>query len=292
MQRLRGLMVVLIGASSLGLGDAPAKRYKPPTETLLVPVTNLGVRDAANVLRIALRGDPDDVASGLVRVTPSPTGNAVLVSGPRSQIEAVRDIVKAMDRPLATALIAGDPTAMMDATVYLMLLPADRLAALSSSELTADASDAAKFQKRLSAMGPVRLSQRFLQRVNLVDGSNVSGGASAPFLTGRHVTPSGQVNSQIQYQDIGCKINLDPGTAMTSGTGSTSLQIDCSALSEGDINIGNGIAAQVFHRIKSKYDGPIVDGKAIVVLGTSPPPDAKTPGMACITRIVFAAARP
>ncbi len=283
----RGLMVVLAGASSLGLGDAPAKRYKPPTETVLVPVTNLGVRDTANLMRIVLRGDPDDSASGAVRVTAAPSGNALIIAGPRQQIEAARDIVRAMDRPLGIGVIAGDPTAMMDATVYLLPMESGRLASLSASELTADAADAAKFQKRLSGLGPVQVSQRFLQRVNLVDGSKISGASSAPFVTGTQVARNGQVNTQIQYQDIGCKIDLDPGTAMTSGSGITNLAVECSTTSSGDVNIGNGLKALVFIRIRSKYEGPISDGKPIVVVGTSPSPDAKTPGMACITRIVF-----
>jgi len=175
--------IFVLAGSAIVAGDGPAKRPVRPPEVAYVSLTTLNARDTVSLLRTALRGDPEDSSTGAVRFSAAPTGNGVMISGPRSQIEAVQELVRTMDRSSGLASAgSGDPTALMDATVYVLTIPAERIAKLSAPELTIDAGDPAKFQKLVAAQGSVQSSQRFVQRVNLCDGGKIMGGASVPFL--------------------------------------------------------------------------------------------------------------
>jgi len=281
-----------VSAGALAEPTAPAKRVMPKIKPTIVVVRleSLNARETASLLATALKAERRDESDEGIRVDVGPQGNAIVLTGPMRQVEAAKQVVRQMDRASAALNAASlDPTAQVDATVYLVSAAAARLATLSAAELTAAAGDTKQFEKQLAGIGPIKSMQRFVQRVNLIDGASLTGASSVPFLTGRQVLPSGQVNSQIEYRDIGAKIRITDGAPMTGGSGSAAITVESSSINLSSTDLGNGVLAPIFCKIESKYDGPISDGKPIVVVGTTPEADAKTPGLACVARIVFSA---
>ncbi len=96
--------------------------------------------------------------------------------------------------------------------------------------------------------------------------ASINVGQSVPFLTGTQVTNAGQVNSQIQYQDIGVKLAVTPHIN-PDGFVYMKVKPEISQITPSTINIGNGITAQIFSKRDAETSVVVKDGETVVIGG-------------------------
>jgi len=111
--------------------------------------------------------------------------------------------------------------------------------------------------------------------------ANITIGDRVPFLQGSSVTDSGQVNSQVQYEDVGIQLDVTPHI---NPDGYVNLEIrpEISALNPGsNVQISENLTAPTFTKRSAETVVTVKDGETIVIGGliqtTEDERETKTP---------------
>ncbi|MCZ6683552.1 MAG: hypothetical protein O7B26_10230 [Planctomycetota bacterium] len=96
--------------------------------------------------------------------------------------------------------------------------------------------------------------------------ANISIGQRVPFIRGTQSTGAGQVNSTIEYEDIGIILDVEPHI---NPDGWVYLRIapEVSSLTDSTIDIGNGVTAPVFNSRTADTTVAVRDGETVVIGG-------------------------
>ncbi len=105
--------------------------------------------------------------------------------------------------------------------------------------------------------------------------ASINVGQSVPFLRGTQVTDNGQVNSQIEYQDIGVKLNVEPHIN-PDGFVYMKVKPEISQITPSTINVGNGIIAPIFSKRDAETSVVVKDGETVVIGGLITTSDQET----------------
>ena len=110
-------------------------------------------------------------------------------------------------------------------------------------------------------------------------------GSSIPFVRNTTVTERGQVNATVEYEKVGCIVELE-GSWDASPRGFARIEIELSTLTDSTVNIGNDVKAPIFHQVEQQFEGPIKSGEPIVLL-TIDGSGEKENATAYVTRLQF-----
>ena len=176
---------------------------------------------------LSSRGDSPNAANHST-VTPSPTSNAVIVSGTASQLDIVAAVLEEIDRPrrqvLITAVVAELADDDFEALGLNVGLDSNRLSAAGTSVRSSDRSDLgfsvtfsgptlSAFLQAVKSTGRNRiLSTPQLLTLNREQASIVVG-QNVPFVTGQTTsgsTPASDPFQTIVRQDVGVTLEVTP----------------------------------------------------------------------------------
>jgi type II secretion system protein D len=109
-----------------------------------------------------------------------------------------------------------------------------------------------------------------IQRPMIVVQDNQEGriivGQNVPFLRGTQVTDNGQVNSQVEFEDIGIELTVTPNIN-PDGFVYMTVHPSISALTSSTLDIGNGVLAPIFTNREAETVVVAKDGETIVIGG-------------------------
>lgn len=170
-------------------------------------------------------------------------------------------------QPVATAACcedaaAGLKTARVQATIYRLLLPADRIVELDSEHLAQDAGTAAKLRDVLDTMGATSVLYHADQVLDIAEGGEIRLGSHQPMVVGESVSASGRTSQQFQYMDVGAQMQVKRG----SDDGSPiRIMLEFSSLSPS----GNEVRDRSFRvdKVQMSHAGPVVAGSPIIAIG-------------------------
>lgn len=214
----------------------------------------------------------------------------LIVTGTNEDLDLVRHLAAELDVP------ERDPLEQVDRrrtsfqyVVYELDLPPDRIAVLRVDELTAQAETAYSLKAALEEFGGVRTLYRAEQIVQLGQASKkktvFTTGSKTPFVRNMTIGERGNVNSQVEYEDVGCIVRIEGDWDAPSG-GFARIEMELSSLTDSTVNLGNDVKAPIFHNIVQQFDGPITSGEPIVLLTIDGSGEKET-ATAYITRIRF-----
>ena len=105
--------------------------------------------------------------------------------------------------------------------------------------------------------------------------ASINVGQSVPFVRGTQVTDNGQVTSQIEYDDIGIKLEVKPHI---NPDGFVYLEVmpEISAITPSTIDVGNGIRAPIFTKRDASTTVVVKDGETVVIGGLITTSDQET----------------
>ncbi len=225
-------------------------------------------------------------ANSATRIIADDSTNSLVVSGTPETIKFIESTVEAIDRIPPRGNESGT---RVEGAVYVLRLPVAKFSELSGDALAAAAESPQSFESALAKLGDFRPVSMVDQCVDLSRNATMNNGSSVPFLTGTQVTKTGQVNSQIQYQDVGCKISMEGMGAWVDKRASVQIKIETSGIQSSDIDVGNGIKAEIFTKFSMNYCGEVSSGKPVVVLGAAPAGVGSDVMLACAARLVISA---
>jgi len=96
--------------------------------------------------------------------------------------------------------------------------------------------------------------------------AEISIGQNVPFVRGTQVSDSGQVSSQVEYEDIGTILKIEPNIN-PDGFVYLKVEPEISNISDSTIDIGNGVLAPVFSTQKASTYVAVKDGETVVIGG-------------------------
>ncbi|MFO0973528.1 MAG: secretin N-terminal domain-containing protein [Phycisphaerae bacterium] len=105
--------------------------------------------------------------------------------------------------------------------------------------------------------------------------ATINVGQQVPFLRGTQVTDNGQVNSQIEYQDIGVKLAVTPHIN-PDGFVYMKVKPEISQITPSTINVGNGIVAPIFSKRDAETTVVVKDSETVVIGGLITTSDQET----------------
>ncbi len=281
---VRTLIAVLLVVGAAPSRGVAAEPGPDGLKFVTAPLKNLNAVEAARTLREAFGVATSQPTSERGVITADRDTNTLVISGPESFCQAVREMAAELDKASK-----GNVSVAVDVTLYQIQLPTEKLATLSIADLQSAATDPAGFYKYLATLGECNVNGRMHQRVNLVRGSELSSGASIPFLTGSQKTNSGQINRTIEYRDVGNKVRISGTPSAASGGGDVSMKIESSALPKSDIEFGDSIAAPAFQKFVQVYEGPYESGRPIVTISSNSVNSSATKAMLGVARVVLTA---
>jgi hypothetical protein len=279
-------MVLFIALSwqASGNGQPPASGKDGPARALpnvrIIVVRHAKAADVASRMRDVLGID----GNSATRIAAEESTNSLLVSGAAEMISLIELTVRSLDRSPSRGNECG---ARIEAVVYQLQLSNSKFASLSGDTLSASAETPQSFQAALAKLGEIRPVSMVDQYVDLSRTATLNNGSSVPFLTGTQVTKDGKVNSQIQYQDVGCKIVMEGTGAWVDRHANVQIKIETSGLHRSGIEVGNGIMAEIFTKCSMNYLGDISAGKPVVVLGVAPSAAESDFVLAYVARVVI-----
>lgn len=214
--------------STLRISAAPIPE-SPELTTRVFQLQHLQSDFAFQAVRDVLMSRGDNTQSAnLSTVTPSPTSNAVIVSGTASQLEIVSAVLEEIDRPrrqvLITAVVAELADDDFEALGLNVGLDSNRLSASGSAVRSSDRSDLgfsvtfsgptlSAFLQAVKSTGRNRiLSTPQLLTLNREQASIVVG-QNVPFVTGQTTsgsTPASDPFQTIVRQDVGVTLEVTP----------------------------------------------------------------------------------
>jgi hypothetical protein len=187
--------------------------------------------------------------------------------------------------------------ARLEAVVYQVAVPADRVAALDGRALEGK-STVKDFEKALAEFGSAKLLYKVDQSVNLA-GDRITIGSRLPFITSSMISSSGQPINTIQYQQVGANFHLTPvaadgGAATTvSNAPVVSLSAEIAAINEGTVEIAKGVKAIEISNVTLMQSGPVRYGRPMVAVNLRNTAGGSQPtAMAYVLRYVFSEVKP
>lgn len=282
----RIVLVVALSWQANGNGQPPANGQDGPARPLptlrIIVVRHAKAADVASKMRDVLGID----GNSATRIAAEDSTNSLIVSGAPDVIKFIESTVKLIDQSPSRENESG---ARIEAVVYQLQLPNSKFAALSGDSLSASAETVQSFQSALGKLGDFRPVSMVDQYVDLSRPATLNNGSSVPFLTGTQVTKDGKVNSQIQYQDVGCKIVMEGTGAWVDRHANVQIKFETSGLHRSGIEVGNGIMAEIFTKCAMNYLGDISAGKPVVILGVAPSAAESDFVLAYVARVVISA---
>ncbi|NUQ45235.1 MAG: hypothetical protein HUU22_04280 [Phycisphaerae bacterium] len=96
--------------------------------------------------------------------------------------------------------------------------------------------------------------------------ANITVGQNVPFVRGSQTTDSGQVNAQVEYQEVGIKLDVTPNI---NPDGWVYLQVrpEISAITDSSVPLGNGINAPIFTQRSAETTVVVKDGETVIIGG-------------------------
>jgi len=174
----------------------------------------------------------------------------------------------------------------IDATVYEISIPLEKIGSVDIEALTKSAKTAVEFEKALANLGAVRPLYHVDQAVRLAS-DTITIGTNVPYITNSQISNSGQTINSISYTNIGAIFTV-AGTTGSAGTINMDLGIQLSVVSDGGTPISRNVNAPRFRNTTVSHKGPIQPGEPFVAIsidGGSRETGGK--GVAYIVRVTF-----
>lgn len=221
----------------------------------------------------------ENSTTGQVLVTPSPTSNALIVTATRPQLDAIREVIKEVDRPRRQVQITAVVAELSDNDFEALGLNAAASAnRLDVSGRTIRAADRSDLGFSLTFSGPT--ISAFLQAVRSSTSSNLLStpqlltlnrepasivvGQNVPFITGQTTsgsTPASDPFQTIVRQDVGVTLQVTP---FITPADAIELQVNQSASSVSDDNTAADIITNT-RRILTRVQ--LKDGQGVLLGG-------------------------
>lgn len=295
------MTALLVTPACLFAGEVPDR---PPSyasaqeiaqrQTMVIAVKRPDVERLADIVNQVLlhEGTEGSPPPGLVHDLGA---RALIITGTEQQLDRLHLLIAGLDAQATEASETHEvKSTVFRAEIYQIELPREQVPNLSVSDLHAHAATAAGMHSALSKIGHVEVLYRFDQVVRLQpatgrrDTRAFSIGSRTPFHRGERVTDNGQINRNVEYQDVGCSIQLS-GTWHDERHGAALVRLELSGFTDSSVTISEGLNAPVFRNIVQIHDGSITAAKPIILLSVdgSGAGDAAT---AYVTRIQLDAA--
>jgi hypothetical protein len=180
------------------------------------------------------------------------------------------------------------PTCTLDATIYDVRLPVDKIGQLDVEALTRASATAAAFEKALAALGASKPLYRADQSVRL-SGDTITIAAQTPYVTNSQITQTGQTINSVSYTQIGTLFTI-AGKAGAGGEIELDLSIQVSAISDSGTPISTNVNAPMFRSAMIARKGPVEAKVPFVVVSVDAANvDAKGNAVAYIARVTLGA---
>lgn len=212
--------------------------------------------------------------------------NTIILHGDEGLLAEACALIQTLDRPSVSATEAPFES-RLEVSVFELLLPAERAAALEVSQLNASAATTATLQEALAEYGTVRLLHRFSQTVSTIRDNKLANDTNVPFVRGSQIDSTGNVCSQVQYEDTGCRVEVDCNWPSADYTfGHALVRVDVSMLGKSPLELVKGTNAPVFRNIKQQYNGAFAADRPYLLLSMDSEGNPDTLS-AYVTRLVF-----
>lgn len=156
------------------------------------------------------------------------------------------------------------PTCALDATIYEVHLPTDKLGRFNPNDLSAASASAEDFEKSLKELGVMLPLYRANQSVRLST-DYVTVGTTSPYVSSSNVSARGQVMNTIAYAQTGAVFRL-AGKLAPAGTIELDMTIEVSALTPGSIESSPGVKPPVFRTATMSRKGLVTAKQPFVIL--------------------------
>ena len=166
--------------------------------------------------------------------------------------------------PPIVAVLGEGPACALDATIYDVRLPVDKIGQLDVDALSRTSATAADFEKALAALGVTQPLYRANQTVRLAN-DTISILTQTPYITNSQITTSGQTINSVTYRQTGAIFSL-AGKASVGAGMEMDLSIQVATLTEGATAISTNVKAPLFRQATMVHKGPIEAGKPFVVV--------------------------
>ncbi|BAU76510.1 secretin N-terminal domain-containing protein [Metapseudomonas furukawaii] len=261
--------------------SAQAVEESPDLTTEVLQLQHLQSDFAHQAVRDVLtsRRENRETGQDTTMVSPSPTSNALIVTATRSQLEAIRQVVREIDRPrrqvIITAVVAELADSDFEALGLNVGLDKGRVDASGISLRTSDKSDLgfsltfsgptlSAFLQAVKATGNNRiLSTPQLLTLNREPASIVVG-QNVPFITGQTTsgaTPASDPFQTIVRQDVGVTLEVTP---FITPADAIELEVNQSASSVADDKAAADIITNT-RRISTRVQ--LQDGEGVLLGG-------------------------
>jgi beta-lactamase regulating signal transducer with metallopeptidase domain len=164
-----------------------------------------------------------------------------------------------------TPVLGEGPTCPLDATLYSIRLPLDKITKLDVAALQASAATPASFEKALAALGGAKPLYRADQSVRL-SGDTIRIGSHTPYVSNTMMTSSGKSIDHVSYMGTGATFSLAGKTAARGGI-DLDLNIEVSSFSDSPVSIDNkGERFQpIIYTFNLEHKGRVPPGQPFVV---------------------------
>jgi hypothetical protein len=191
---------------------------------------------------------------------------------------------------MAPAAVGEGPTCSLDATIYDVRLPVEKISQLDAVVLAKGAGSVAEFEKVLGDLGAVKPLYRVSQAVRL-SADSIMMGANVPYITNSQVTNTGQTINSVSYTQVGAVFNVAGKTGAGADSIALNLDIQVSALTEGGgVPISTNVHAPLFRTVTMTHKGTVTAKQPFVVVSADAMNvDDKGKAVAYIARVVLGA---
>ena len=185
-------------------------------------------------------------------------------------------------------VLGSGPTCTVDATIYDVRLPVDKIGQLDVEALTRASTTAAAFEKALAALGESKPLYRANQSVRL-SGDTITISAQTPYVTNSQITSTGQTVNSVSYTQIGTIFSI-AGKAGANGSIELDMTIQVSTLSASGTPVLANLNAPMFRTAMMARKGPVEEKVPFVVVSVDAANvDAQGNAVAYIARITLGA---
>jgi beta-lactamase regulating signal transducer with metallopeptidase domain len=186
------------------------------------------------------------------------------VTGVNQQNSGRRGFFGGRMGPQAMPVLGEGPTCALDATIYDIRIPADKIGRLDPEALGNAAVTPADFEKALADLGTMRPLYHTDQTVRLAS-DTITIGAQTPFVTGSRSDATGRAINTIQYQQTGA-IFMIAGKTNAFGKVDLDLQIQLSTTASTAADIAPNVKASLFRTATMLHKGDVTAKTPFVVL--------------------------
>ena len=180
--------------------------------------------------------------------------------------------------------------ARLEATVYEVQVPQNRIAELDAKQLESGAGTAQGLAKALAGFGETKVLYKIDQEVNLY-GEHIMIGSSQPVVTGSRTTGTGQAINSVTYQQTGLMVGLagavEPKTPQAEGL-AVQVNFQLAAMTPGTVETAPGVKTPSMHNVQFSQGGMPKFGRPAVLLSLNAASgEANKPAVAYVVRYVF-----